>query len=80
MKTCQVLQYQIKQIVHFDTVMFIVNFALTISWQKLDLQHTVLQLELPLHLQQYFLHFVEKDTPNHSNKKGNGIMNVPMCL
>ena len=34
MKTCQVLQYQIKQIFHFDTIMFIVDFVVSVSWQS----------------------------------------------
>jgi len=51
MKIYYVLQCQIKQIFHFDTATFIVDFVLGGSWQKLESLHMVLQLELQLHWQ-----------------------------
>jgi hypothetical protein len=51
MKTCQVLQYQIKQIFHFDIATLIVDFVLGGSWQKPESPRMGLQLELQLHWQ-----------------------------
>ena len=51
MKTCQVLQYQIKQFFHFDIIVFIVDFVLIVSWQNLESRHMVPQLELQSHWQ-----------------------------